>query len=438
MKRVGHKKYKNSNYNSNNEKSQQSSPKSDRKEKEIILQKEEVVDYQSIEKLYMYSNFFERCKIPLISKILSLCEFVHLKMKSKVKIEPIHIAALSFLLQSIKNIPKNINYADLIQRINASEHDANEFILNNRIFGAILGVELNDKLDSYRQEFLSNQLTLLGDEVKNDLIPDSQKDLEQKLIEIFTSKTEEPEIKIDLQFILNEYEESFTLLKTFIYNIHTYIKNSILYNVNNMKELITSSKTFNSLKKNKIVSYSIEKISNLAQINYLNDLCQSFNSYKLYVVDSKAFAYLGNAYNKMIIQPFNSVKIYIEKSYIRIKQNISTSDIDIKQYIIDTIKNQVEFIKKQYGDPSVLLKEKKDQIEIILNKDFINENTKWFINLLEKLKEIDIKQTMEKAKKTFTNIYQKWLLGDGITIEEDDGTLAESMIEMDDKKSVVS
>ena len=41
---------------------------------------------------------------------------------------------------------------------------------------------------------------------------------------------------------------------------------------------------------------------------------------------------------------------------------------------------------------------------------------------------------MEKAKKTFTNIYQKWLLGDGITIEEDDGTLAESMIEMDDKK----
>ena len=140
----------------------------------------------------------------------------------------------------------------------------------------------------------------------------------------------------------------------------------------------------------------------------------------------------------MIIQPFNSVKIYIEKSYIRIKQNISTSDIDIKQYIIDTIKNQVEFIKKQYGDPSVLLKEKKDQIEIILNKDFINENTKWFINLLEKLKEIDIKQTMEKAKKTFTNIYQKWLLGDGITIEEDDGTLAESMIEMDDKKSVVS
>ena len=63
MKRVGHKKYKNSNYNSNNEKSQQSSPKSDRKEKEIILQKEEVVDYQSIEKLYMYSNFFERCKI---------------------------------------------------------------------------------------------------------------------------------------------------------------------------------------------------------------------------------------------------------------------------------------------------------------------------------------------------------------------------------------
>ena len=297
---------------------------------------------------------------------------------------------------------------------------------------------MNDKLDSYRQEFLSNQLTLLGDEVKNDLIPDSQKDLEQKLIEIFTSKTEEPEIKIDLQFILNEYEESFTLLKTFIYNIHTYIKNSILYNVNNMKELITSSKTFNSLKKNKIVSYSIEKISNLAQINYLNDLCQSFNSYKLYVVDSKAFAYLGNAYNKMIIQPFNSVKIYIEKSYIRIKQNISTSDIDIKQYIIDTIKNQVEFIKKQYGDPSVLLKEKKDQIEIILNKDFINENTKWFINLLEKLKEIDIKQTMEKAKKTFTNIYQKWLLGDGITIEEDDGTLAESMIEMDDKKSEVS
>ena len=47
-----------------------------KEEKKQINEKEE----ETIEKIFFYSNFFERCKIPLISKLLSLFELLHLKM----------------------------------------------------------------------------------------------------------------------------------------------------------------------------------------------------------------------------------------------------------------------------------------------------------------------------------------------------------------------
>ena len=67
-------------------------------------------------------------------------------------------------------------------------------------------------------------------------------------------------------------------------------------------------------------------------------------------------------------------------------------------------------------------------------KECLMENGTWILNFLNKLKEIDYKQTLQHAKETVINIYQKWLLGDGNKTEEEEKITESIEIEMDDKK----
>ena len=410
----------------------QETPKEEKKQNN---EKEE----ETIEKIFFYSNFFERCKIPLISKLLSLFELLHLKMKSKDDLQSIHIAALSFVLQSIKGVEKNSTYAEIIQKINTSDHDEKEFLLNCRLFATILGVESNKQEDNYRQEFVSNQLILLGKEVNNEVFPETKEELNQKIAGICECQKEIPEIKINLQFILDKYEESFSLLKNFVFNMYKYVHQSVMYNVKNVGSLLHFNKFTNllsseKLKNNSIVNYSKDNFSKLSQIFYLNELCQQFDTYKLYILDTKVIHYLGDLYNKIILKPFSTVKIYIGDSYVKIKNNYSEANCGLKDYIILTVKEQANLLKKKYGELSVVVKEKAESIVLIIKKECLMENGTWILNFLNKLKEIDYKQTLQHAKETVINIYQKWLLGDGNKTEEEEKITESIEIEMDDKK----
>lgn len=391
---------------------------------------------ETIEKLYFYSNFFERCKVPFISKLLSLCEHYHLNLKSKDNLESIHIAGLSFILQSIKGMLKNTTYAEIIQKINGSQHDEKEFLLNFRLFATILGVQSNKQEDDYRREFIDNQITLLGKEVNNELFPETKEELNQKIEGICECKKENPQIKINLQFIIDKYEESFNLLKNLVFNLYNYVQQSIMSNMKNVGSLLHLNKITNllsseKLKNNSIVNYSKDKISKLSEIFYLNELCQQFDTYKPYILDTKAIHYLGDLYNNIIIKPFGTVKIYIHDSYVKIKNNYSKANCGLKNYIILIIKQQANLLKTKYGEFSVIVKEKAKSIVLVIKKEYLNESGTWILNLLNKLKELDYKQTLDHAKETVTNIYQKWLLCDENKAEEE--KLAESIeIEMDD------
>ena len=119
---------------------------------------------------------------------------------------------------------------------------------------------------------------------------------------------------------------------------------------------------------------------------------------------------------------------------MKIKNNYSEANCGLKDYIILIVKEQANLLKKKYGELSVVVKEKAESIVLIIKKECLMENGTWILNFLNKLKEIDYKQTLQHAKETVINIYQKWLLGDGNKTEEEEKITESIEIEMDDKK----
>ena len=76
----------------------------------------------TIQKLCFYSKFYEKIKLPFLSQIMDLCNFINFRMGSKLNLQKIHVASLAYFLQSIKGINDKITYAELIQKLNEIKH----------------------------------------------------------------------------------------------------------------------------------------------------------------------------------------------------------------------------------------------------------------------------------------------------------------------------
>ncbi|MCQ2816749.1 MAG: hypothetical protein MJ252_05725 [archaeon] len=372
--------------------------------------------------LYSYSLQFEKLKkIPCLSILLDLSNLFSFKMGSKLNLKLIHIASLSYFQQCIQGMKKEISYAELIQKLNTSGHDQNDFNINCKILSMILGVDQTNA-ETYRTLFLSRQYAILSREVENDIFPESKKDMEDRIKELFQpAQDEQIEIPIDLDFILQEYEECSKLLKTFLFHFHKYAGHSITATLKALKEKLkvgNYSDIYSNCK-----NYSIEKYGEMKnKIGNINILNKEFFSsdnfiYKNYIKEGKLNTQLVN-YAGKVFQPFSKLKIYVSDNFVKIKTDLTTTPKEIKDNLIDFIKKHCEEAKDKFG--KIKLKIEENFVSILIQKKFTEiANLPWMTNLIGTLSQFYKLEAIANIQKKLNEFYL-WIKPNGSLKEKEE------------------
>lgn len=321
---------------------------------------------------------------------------------------PFKISSLAYFKGLIKHIKQDDVYFNLHITFVLTKPNRKDYYDNILFFKSYYAYSNEDRFlfESYYDKFDSKQ-TILA--LQNNVNTDINK---QKLSEdiLFIFKPDNPNNNIPMSFdiLLNEFEEINLFFKDFLRHYRKFATNKVISKFNSMTVLLSPSTYTKKLIqcKNSIKSSCITILYSLNPYSCIESIHQVYQS---------SFQGYGSMIYSSVYQPFESLSVHIKDKGIGISANLSFSSSGIKDYIIDYISNEINKLKRQYGNLAASLCINKSNLFITLRSQVVNINKNWLNVFVNQLNDNFL---YVRAKGIIDNLYIKWLQSNKIEEEQ--------------------